>query len=109
MRAYVDSDHAGDSTNRRSRTGFIVYLNSSPIYYHSKKQTSLETSSFGSDFIALKTCCEYIWGLRYKLRIMGIAVNSPTYIFEDNQSVLENSTLQDSVLQKIKLHSLSFC
>ena len=54
MRAYVDSDHAGDSTNSWSRTAFTVYLNSSPIYYHSKKQTSVEPSSFGSEFIALK-------------------------------------------------------
>ncbi len=100
MRAYVDSDHAGDSTNRRSRTGFIVYLNSSPICYHSKKQTNVETRSFGSEFVALKTCCEYIRGLRYKLRMMGIPVDLPTYIFEDNQSVLKNSTLPDFVLQK---------
>ena len=32
MRAFVDSDHAGDSVTRRSRTGFIIFLNSSPIY-----------------------------------------------------------------------------
>jgi hypothetical protein len=42
IRAYVDSDHAGDSITRRSRTGFIVFLNSSPIYWTSKKQTSIE-------------------------------------------------------------------
>ena len=74
--------------------------NSSPIYYHSKKQASVENSSFGSEFIALKTCCEYIRGLRYKLRMMGIPVHLPIYIFEDNQSILKNSTLPDSVLQK---------
>ena len=91
---FVDSDHAGDSTTRRSRTGFIIYLNSAPIYYLSKKQTSVETSSFGSEFIALKTCCEYIRGLRYKLRMMGISVDSPAYIFGDNQSVLPHSTLK---------------
>ncbi len=32
MTAYVDADHVGDSVTRRSRTGFLVYLNSSPIY-----------------------------------------------------------------------------
>lgn len=34
--AFVDSDHAGDVLTRRSRTGFLVYLNSSPIYWYSK-------------------------------------------------------------------------
>ena len=100
MRAFVDSDHAGDSTTRRSRTGFIIYLNSAPIYYLSKKQTSIETSSFGSEFIAMKTGCEYIRGLRYKLLMMGIPVDSPTYVYGDNQSVLTNSSLPYSVLKK---------
>ena len=34
MRAFVESDHAGDSVSRRSRTGFIVLLNSAPIVRH---------------------------------------------------------------------------
>lgn len=80
MIAYVDSDHAGDSITRRSRTGFIVNLNSSPIYWSSKKQGSIKTSSFASEFIALKTCCEYSRGLRYKLRMMGIPCDFPTFI-----------------------------
>ena len=37
--ACVDSDHAGDSVTRRSRTVFIVKLNNSPIYWMSKKQS----------------------------------------------------------------------
>ena len=84
MRSFVDSDHAGDITTRRSRTGFMVFLNSAPIYWFSKKQTSVETSSFGSEFCAMKQCCEYIRGLRYKLRMMGISVDLPTYVFGDN-------------------------
>ena len=43
IRACVDCDHAGDSIIRRSRTGFIVFLNSVPIYWTSKKQGSIET------------------------------------------------------------------
>ena len=85
MRAFVDSDHAGDSITRRSRTGFLLFLNSAPIYWFSKKQTSVETSSFGSEFVAMKTCCEYTHGLCYKLRMMGIPVEAPTYIFGDNK------------------------
>ena len=100
MRAFVDSDHAGDSVTRRSRTGFIVFLNSAPIFVYSKKQGSCETSSFGSEFIAMKTCCEYLRGLRYKLRMMGIPVEAPAYVFGDNQSVLSNSTKPHLVLKK---------
>ena len=100
MRAFVDSDHATDTTNRRSRTGFIIFLNSAPIYWYSKKQTSVETSSFGAEFIAMKQCCEYIRGLRYKLRQMGIPINGSTYVFGDNKSVLVNSSEPHSQLKK---------
>ena len=68
----VDADHAGDTVTRRSRSGFLVFLNCSLIYWTSKKQTSIESSFFGSEFITMKQCCEYVRGLRYKLRMMGI-------------------------------------
>lgn len=42
MRAFVDSDHAGDTITRRSSTGFLIFLNSAPIYWYSKKQGSVE-------------------------------------------------------------------
>ena len=107
MRAFVDSDHAGDTVTRRSRTGFMVFLNCSPIHWFSKKQGSCETSSFGSEFCAMKTCCEYIRGLRYKLRMMGVPVENPTYIFGDNQSVLANTSVPHSQLKK-KSSSIAF-
>lgn len=100
MKAYVDADHAGNLLTRRSRTGFLVYLNMAPIYWLSKKQTSIETSTFGSEFVAMKHCCEYIRGLRYKLRMMGIPCQEPSFIYGDNQSVLYNTKLPESTLKK---------
>ena len=70
--AKVDADHASDTVTRRSRTGILVYLNCSMIHWCSKKQASIESSSFGAEFIVMKQCCEYLHGLRYKLRMMGI-------------------------------------
>jgi hypothetical protein len=107
MRAKVDADHASDTVTRRSRTGFLVYLNCSLVHWLSKKQTSVESSSFGSEFIAMKQCCEYLRGLRYKLRMMGIPVEGPAYIEGDNQSVLANTTIPDSILKK-KSQSIAY-
>jgi len=100
MRAKVDADHAGDTVTRRSRTGFLVWLNSALVHWFSKKQNCVESSSHGSEFIALKQCCEYIIGLRYKLRMMGIPCVGPSYIEGDNKSVLANTTIPDSKLRK---------
>ena len=86
--ARVDADHAGYTTTRRSRIGYISYVNSAPVYWMSKKKNSAETSYFGSEFCAMKHCCEYLRGLRYKLRMVGIEVKGPAHIWGDNQSVL---------------------
>jgi hypothetical protein len=99
MRVFVDADHAGDLLTRCSRTGFIVFLNGALIYWSSKKKTS-ETSTFGSEFVAMKQATEYILGLRYKLRMMGITVDEPSFVFGDNQSVLANTTASESTLKK---------
>lgn len=107
MQAYVDADHAADTITRRSRTGFIVYINNAPIYWSSKKQNSVETSSFGSEFMAMKHCTEYVRGLRYKLRMMGIPCELPTFIYGDNKSVLSNTTVPDSTLKK-KSNSIAY-
>ena len=63
MRTFVDSDHAGELTTQSSRTSFILFLHYDPIYWFSKLQGSVETSFFGSEFIVMKKCCEYVRGL----------------------------------------------
>ena len=52
--AYFDSDHDGDTVTRIPRTGFFIYNNNALVYCMSKKQVSIETSSFGSEFVAMK-------------------------------------------------------
>ena len=64
MRVYVDSDHTWDTVARRSSTGLMIFLNGAPIYWNSKNQTSCETSSFGSEFCAVKQAIEYVKGFR---------------------------------------------
>ena len=55
----------------------------------------------------MKHACEYIRGLRYKLRMMGIPFSDPCYVYGDNQSVLYNTTLPESTLKK-KSNSIAF-
>ena len=87
--------------------GTVVYLNGALLHFSSKKQNSVETSSFGAEFIAMKQCCEYLRGLRYKLRMMGIPVEGPSFIFGDNQSVLANASIPESQLKK-KSQSIAY-
>ena len=107
MRLYVNADHACDCVTRRSRTGFLVYVQNTLVYTFSKKQPGVETSLFGSEFMTMKVATEYVHGLQYKLRMMGISIRGPCYVYGDNKAVLRNSALPDSQLKK-KSNSIAF-
>ena len=103
---FVDANHAGDQVTRRSHTGILIYLNTALVSWFSKRQNTVESASFGSEFIALKIAVEQIHALRYKLRMMGIPLDGETNVFCDNQAVVINSSFPESQLKK---KHLSIC
>jgi hypothetical protein len=107
IRMYIDSDHAGEKRTRRSRTGFFVYLNCALVQWLSKKQSTIETSVFGAEFVAMKIGMESLRGLRYKLRMMGVPIWGPSLIYGDNMSVIHNTQQPESTLKK-KSNSIAY-
>ncbi|MFN9979144.1 MAG: Ty1/Copia family ribonuclease HI, partial [bacterium] len=64
INAFVDASHARNKVTRRSHTGILIYLNRAPIIWYSKAQRTVETSTFGAEFIALRIGTELIKSLR---------------------------------------------
>ena len=100
MTCFVDADHAGCRETRRSHTGILIFLNKAPIVWYSKRQNTVETSTFGSEFVAMRQAVEMIEGLRYKVRMMGIEIEGSTSLLCDNESVVKNATRPESCLKK---------
>ena len=98
--AYVDALHAANKVTRRSHTGFIIFMNRAPIIIYSKRQNTVEASTFSSEFVAMKACIEHITALRFKLRMFGLPVIDPTKVLCDNESVVKNSTILSPTLNK---------
>jgi hypothetical protein len=63
MSCFVDADHAGNKVTQRSHMGIIIFCNRAPILWYSKRQNTVETSTFGSEFIATRIAVELIEGL----------------------------------------------
>jgi hypothetical protein len=103
----VDSDHAGEKRTQRSRTGFIIFCNLAPIIWLSKQQATIETSVFGAEFVAMKHGIKMLRGLRCKIRMMGIPLSGPMYIYCDNKSQVTNSSRPESTLEK-KCNSICY-
>jgi hypothetical protein len=100
LRLFVDSDHAGEQFTRLSRTGFVIYLNMAPIVWFSKRQPNVESSVFGAEFFAMKNGIETCRGLRYKLRMVGVTLSGPTFVYGDNITFVHNTQRPESVLKK---------
>jgi hypothetical protein len=100
INAFCDSDHAGNKVTRKSHTGILIYVNVAPIQWFSKVQNTVETSTFGSEFITMRICVEMLEALRYKLRMLGIPIDGPANVFCDNNSVVMNATVLTSPLKK---------
>jgi hypothetical protein len=100
INVFVDADHAGNKVTRRSHTGIIIYYNLAPILWYSKKQNTIETSTFGSEYIALQIATESVDGLRYKLQMFGVPLQGPARVFCNNKSVIKSSSFPESALKK---------
>ena len=105
--AYVDSDHASNQATRRSHTGYIIFINRAPILWYSKRQNTVETSTFGSEFLAMKTVTEAIIALRAKLYWFGIPVDGPADVYADNESMVKCTRDFDTTLNK-KHNAISY-
>ena len=97
---FVDANHAGNVVTRRSHTGVLLFVQNSPIVWLSRRQNTVETSTFGSEFVALRTARDMIISMRYKLRMFGVPLEAPATVFCDNQGVVKNTSIPESVLTK---------
>ncbi len=98
--AYVDADHARDKLTRRSVTGIVILLNNTPIAWVSRRQKTVETSTYGSELVAARIAVDMIIEMRYKLRMLGVTMEDSSYLCGDNMAVVLNTTLPSSSLKK---------
>jgi hypothetical protein len=98
--SYVDANLYHDMLTGKSVTGVLHFFNQTPIDWYSKKQSTVETATYGSEFVAAKTATEQIIANRVALRYLGIPVEGPSMLFGDNRSVVDSSTIPHSKLNK---------
>jgi hypothetical protein len=97
--SYVDANLYHDFLAGRSVTGVLHLVNQTPVDWYCKRQATVETELYGSEFNAAHTATEQIMDLRYTLCMLGVpAVHS--YMIVDSKSVVLNSTVPHSQLNK---------
>jgi hypothetical protein len=100
MTTFVDANLNHDLTTGRAAMGVIHLLNQTPVEWFCKRQNTVETATYGSEFVAARTATEQIMDLRYVLRMFGVPIDGPAWLFGDNESVVTSSTIPHSTLMK---------
>ena len=73
-------------------------INKRPVDWYSKKQATVESATYGSEFVAAKTATEQIMDIRQTLTYLGAPIGSESSLFGDNRSVITCATLPHSTL-----------
>ena len=92
--AFVDAYYGAKKLTRRSYSGYALFINRAQVKWMIKRQQTVETSAFSSEFIALKQCIEDVEHLRFKLRIFVIPISEDkpaTVNLCNNESVVKNT------------------
>ena len=100
LTCYVDADHARDQLTRRSVTGIVLLLNNTPILWVSKRQKTVETSTYGSELVASRIAIELIISMRYQLRMLGVKLENSFLMVGDKMAVILSTTIPSSAIKK---------
>ena len=84
----------------KALTGCLHFVNKTPVDSYSKKQATVETATYGSEFVAAKTTTELIMDIRQTLKYLVAPIGAKSFIFVDNRSVVTRATLPHSTLTK---------
>jgi len=86
---FADADWAGDTSDRKSNTGFVFKYLELPIMWSSRKQTLVTLSSTEAQYVALSEAIkEGVW-IKRLLNDFEQYITDPIVMYEDNQSCIK--------------------
>ena len=97
---YVDANLHHDLATGKAVTAALHFLNQTPIDAYTKRQSTVETATYGSEFVAARTAVDQIIDIRTTLRYLGVPTRDKSYMFGDNRSVVTSSTIPNSTISE---------
>ena len=98
MTTFVDANLMSDFVTGRSHTGIIHMFNKTMIDWFSKKQASVETATYGSEFVAARIAVDHIVEFCHMLRYLGVPLSGLAYMFGDNLAVCQVASFTSKLI-----------
>ncbi|KIL57633.1 hypothetical protein M378DRAFT_16140, partial [Amanita muscaria Koide BX008] len=86
---YTDADWAGDSSDRKSISGYTAILSGAAISWSSKKQSTVSLSSTEAEYIAAARGTQEATWIQTFLSEIGLPLKKPITLYVDNQSAIK--------------------
>ena len=104
-KTYVDANLHQDEVTSRVVMACLhlanaTLVNATPTHWHTKRQATVETATFGSEFVGARISTDKIIDLRYTLMYLGVPIRAKSYMFGDNKSVVYSASIPSSTLSK---------
>ena len=87
--AYCDADWGGDKADRKSTTGYCVYMNDNLISWNTKKQVTVALSTAEAELMAIVEAVKEVKWMSQLLTEMNVNVKMPISIYTDNQAAIK--------------------
>ena len=84
--AYCDADWGGDKSDRKSTTGFCVFVNDNLISWGTKKQPTVALSTAEAELMAIVEVVKEVKWMSMVLHELNLPVKKPMMIYSDNQA-----------------------
>lgn len=95
---YADADWGGDTTDRKSTSGFCLFVFGNVVLWSSKKQSTVAISTTEAEFIALSSCVtEACWLRNLLLELKLVRTDTKITIYEDNQSTIRSCNTHEQL------------
>ena len=77
-----------------------MMINHTVVKTFSKRQTTVESSTYGSELVAARIATDMAVETLYTLQMLGVAIDGSILLLGDNKSVVLNTTIPSSALKK---------
>jgi hypothetical protein len=89
-----------DLVTGRSVMGTFHMVQDTVIHFSSKQQSTVETATYATEFIAGRTCLDEAIAICYELRMLGALLEGPIWLFGDNKAMIKSSSEPSGRLAK---------